>query len=212
MTQGLLGWVGVAVGTEADDVAEQDPDVRVALRLDVVILLQFGGDAGREDDVEENVGAAFCLMCVQRHLNADAQLALVERFGDVAIGCSGLGSVEGRLVRVGGEEDDRDLAALADDAGGFHAVHHAGELDVHEHQIRAKGHRRLHGFLGGKDRGYDRVSGCMQLAFKVHCDDAFVLNDKNAGFCHGLTFPLGSCGGKEMVTRVPPSRSSSKVP
>ena len=78
----------------------------------------------------------FLFVFVQRHFDRRMDVDLLEGLDDVSVGLGDLGLGQGALIRVGGEEDHRDVGFLPDGIGGFYPVHLALEHDVHEDDVR----------------------------------------------------------------------------
>ena len=74
-------------------------------------------------------------MLVQAHLYGGLELALAERLEQIAERACRFGAAHGAVVRVGAEEDDRDVEILAQLFGRLDTVEIALDVDIHEHQI-----------------------------------------------------------------------------
>ncbi len=109
-------------------------------KLDVAVGV--GGDHGVADALEGGgqpllalLQALFGPMFVEGHLDGAMQFSFFEGFEEIAEGLGDLGSLDGGLIGVGGEVDDRDIEMGSDVLGGLDAVHLTFQPDVHQHQI-----------------------------------------------------------------------------
>ena len=75
-------------------------------------------------------------MLLEGHLDGDPQLPSRKWLEQIAKGPGPLGPVDGGVVRVRGQIDDRDVESIVNRAGGFDAVQVASQTDVHQHQVR----------------------------------------------------------------------------
>ena len=81
-------------------------------------------------------GPGLDLMLVPRDLNGRPQLPLRKRLDDVAEGLGKLRLRQDVIVSECRQENDRQVALHANGLGGGDAVHGAGELDIHQHEVR----------------------------------------------------------------------------
>jgi hypothetical protein len=123
---------------------------------------------------------------VDRHLDGAVQLGVLKGLDDVAEGLGELGAVQGVLVGVGGEKDDRDAGVFADIMGHVDAVHLALEHDVHQHQVGGE-------FLGAADRFLARTDDVdhvipepFETALDVFGDYILVFDNKDFQLLHEI--------------------------
>ena len=99
--------------------------------------------------------APFRLVLEESDLDLGRDIALLKRLENVPEGFSCGGAPQGGHVGMGGQIDDRDVPEGLNTFGGFDAVNGTGQPDVHQHEIRHQGLRRLHGVFtvaGDADR------------------------------------------------------------
>ena len=113
-----------------------------------------------------------------------AEFALVEGFEQIPVGLGGAGTGEGRLVRIGGEENDRHAVFGLEAVGGFNAVHALFQLDVHEHHVRLEPLHGHEGFLAGAAKGGDFETELFKRGFKVPCHEGLVLHYQDTQGIH----------------------------
>ena len=101
-------------------------------------------------------------------------------FIEIAVGRRDLGALERFVVGVGGQKYDGRTALLSYARGGRDAVHRPAQANVHEHQIRPRGPRRLDGALAGIDRTLHAIAQTSQGRREVERNDALVLDDEDA--------------------------------
>ena len=165
-------------------VGVEDAEIAGRFRAGQVFEQQEGVEHAAEQLAVALFAAAQFLLGVvleKGHLHGGAQPVLVDGLEHIAVGGRAFGPLEGDLIGVGGEVDDRNVAFVLDDAGRFHAVHVAAQEDVHEHEVRTQGAAQVHG-LG--PRGRDAGQGVAQAAhngLEIQGHDAFVLDDQQAG-------------------------------
>ena len=129
---------------------------------------------------------------VQRELDRAPQLSLVERLQHVAVRRGAGRALHRGIVGVRGEEDDRDVEALADDAAGLDAVHRTAEADVHQHQVGTRFRRGVDRGGPGVDHRGHRVAEAAQRGRDVHGHDGLVLDHQDARVSHAPCAPCGS--------------------
>ena len=123
------------------------------------------------------VGTVF----VNSHLNRRGEAGLVDGLGEEAESFGHFGAVDGGLIGVCGEVDDRDVGRFAQFGRGLDAVHGALDADVHEDEIGADFAHRGESLFGGFGDPRDRVAGFEKTRCDMTGDDAFVFDDENAG-------------------------------
>ena len=145
----------------------------------------------------------------QRHLDHDAQLALLERLEQVAVGLRDLRPAQGGVVRVGGHVHHGDVELAANQVGRLDAVHLAPQPDVHQHQRGGVDAHALDGPRAGAHTLGDPVAQPDEAVAQIHRDDVFVLDDED-GFALGAhRAPLI---GNVTTTSVPPATLNSTRP
>lgn len=145
------------------------------------------------------------MVLVQRDLDRRAQAVLVEWLDDVAQRLRVLRALHHVVVGVRGQEDARNRQRLAKLDRRFDAVKGAGEVDVHQGQLRAKGRGQLEGFFAAVGYCDDLVPELRELTLDVERDDAFIFDDENAGFAFHDEASSDSCalGANAMLNVVP---------
>src|SRR5215472_7801978 len=119
-------------------------------------------------------------MLVQRHLDAGMQFGFLKWLGNVTQRYGKLGARERGGVGVGGEVDHRKIEAIAQDSGGFDAVHLALDADIHQSQI-GLGFLRLGNRLGAARNGRrHRVTEFGEDVAQIFGGDPFVFHDENS--------------------------------
>ena len=150
--------------------------------------------------------AAFHLVPVERHLDHDVQLALVEGLEKVAVRLGDACPLERRGIRVRGEIDDRDVQNLPDVLRRLDAVHVAAQVDVHQDEVGTERARTLDRVPAAADRRGDGVPQPLKGRSDVERDCGLVLDHQDARRA-GSHEPE-----KRMRNSVPPSERSSIVP
>jgi hypothetical protein len=84
---------------------------------------------------------------------------------------------------MGGEVDDRDVAAIADLGGRLYPIHLPLQLDVHQHHVGAQVAGGLNRLWPRGDDAQNLVVQLLQAADALG-DDDLVLNDQHARFVH----------------------------
>lgn len=164
---------------------------------------------------------ALDLGLAQRDLDHRAQFASLERLGQVAVRHGAGGAVDGLVVAVGGQEQDRDLQLGADGGGRRDAVHVAPEHHVHQHQVGPVGARPRDGVAAIVDAAADPVTHVAQLAGDVHGDHGFVLDHQQGrrvlrgageGLQHTGSWVGGGLFGRRCIGAIMGAMGGRRVP
>ncbi len=118
-------------------------------------------------------------MLVQRHFDGGEDLALLERLQHVAERIRDLGPLQGGLVRVRRQVDDRAGVVAPDDLCRFHPVHVPLQRDVHQDQVGTVLFSSGHRILAGAEHRRNHIAHPLQTQAKVARDDAFVFDDED---------------------------------
>jgi hypothetical protein len=198
----LLGRVPLAVRGEAHDVAEQHHDAIVALRGHAIMRLELGDRRGRQDGVQQAIGAgplALDLLHLAldpreiRHLliapallletGADPRLEehRVERLRQVVVGAELNAAHHAVYVVERRDHDHRDVAQpgivleAPQDLKAAHLRHH----DVEEDQIDGLAAQAIKG-VAAVDRGHALVVEELQLLREDVAVERLVVDDQDS--------------------------------
>ena len=136
----------LAIGREADDVAEQDGDVGEAARPHLVGRLQLAHRLVGKDRAQEAIGPPpFFLdaarvgrlmvaqpLAAQRRVDAGLEQGRIERLGNVILGAE-LDRLDDVLQVLGSRDDDD--ADMAQPRVGAHAAQHLEAVDLRHHDV-----------------------------------------------------------------------------
>jgi hypothetical protein len=174
------GRLGLAPADEplGDGVHERDPLARVGRDDRVADRAQGGGEPALTRG-ELRVHRVL----VERDLDRDAELAVVEGLEEVRVRARLLGAREGRVVGVRGEVDDGQVPARPERRRRVDAVDGAAQLDVHEDERGSRGLDGLQRLGASPDREGDVVAEPLQRHLQVVGDDALVFHNQDRR-CH----------------------------
>ncbi len=134
---------------------------------------------------QRNFGAA----SLEDHLDGDVQLALGKRLDQVAIGLGRPRPLQRRLFGMGRQVDDRRRVFRGDPSRRVDPVHIALDMDVHQDDVRVHVLHLAKGLGARRDDRQDLIAELHQLLAQMEGDDAFVLDDRDAGSCRGHVHP-----------------------
>ena len=161
---------------------------------------QFLGNRIHEDDFARGIGsddavsdtaqcggepgfagahAPFHLVTVEGNLNYAAEVAVGGRFENVAEGLGELGAIDGVLIGMRGQVDDRDLEFGFQRLRRGDAIHVAFQADVHEDEIERRRPGATEGFHSGLGNGRNGVTEAFELLLDVGGNQAFVFYDQD---------------------------------
>ena len=87
------------------------------------------------------------LMFAESGSDSNEELCLFDRLDQVPVGRSGQRLFDEPGIRKGRQENHRNIHQIIEACGDFNAAHAAGELDVHQHQIRTHFRNLFHRYL-----------------------------------------------------------------
>jgi hypothetical protein len=119
------------------------------------------------------------------------ELALRERLQEIAVRPGGTRPLQGRLLRIGRQVDDRDMIVLRDALRGLDAVDVALDADVHQHQVGPFFLDLAQRLLSRRDIGDHVIAAFDQLLAKMQRDDPLVLHQHDTVVRHS-GFPLNA--------------------
>ena len=146
-----------------------------------------GGDDGVADGLQGDAQVFLArpqprlgLVLVERHFEHGAQLALGEGLEDVAQRFGKLGARQRVALGIGGEKDHRQRELAADGQRCGDAIDGAGQLDVHQYQVRPQLPGQRDGLLTTGGAARDLVAQIQQQLLDVAGDDGFVFDDQDS--------------------------------
>src|SRR6185437_4237915 len=162
---------------------------------------------------------AFHPVFVDRHLDGGVQLPLLERLDEVAERQHFAGPAQQLRIRVGAEENHRDVRAVAQALGGLDARQRSRQPHVHEHDVRGSLDDGFQSLLSARGQSAHLVAEGAEPVLHFHGDERFILHDEDLGprrapcriEADGAHGPPESVG-KEIATCVPSLRSTLAMP
>ena len=97
---------------------------------------------------------------------------------------SGFGLIVGVIIRIGGEENQRDLIGFQNAEGGFYTIHFTLQRHVHQHQIGSGGFDAFQGIFATWDNARNVVTELIEHHGDIGGNDDFVFDDEDFGVFH----------------------------
>ena len=120
-------------------------------------------------------------VAVEGHFNVDEKLPLLDRLDDVPVGSQGFGPLEGLLVGIGRDEENRHIAFRHKPFAGGNPVDSLLQVDVHEDEIGRTPLALFQSLLpGGEERNRDKTLFQEDLT-EIFRHNLLVFNDKHVG-------------------------------
>ena len=146
--------------------------------------LGIGGDDAVVDRVQDGGEESLLLaklpvdaVLVERDVDGRVELAFLEGLENIAGRLDFLRPLEGFLVGVGRQENDRYGELRADLLCRLDAVHAPREHDVHEDDIRQPILREGDSLGAVAGHAYDGIAEALETTLKIKSDDLFVFDD-----------------------------------
>lgn len=138
------------------------------------------GGGGEIEEAEGFLGAEFCVVAGECHLDVGAQDLGLKGLEHVREGASFCGAVGNFDVRVCGNKDDGDVRLGAQGGGDVEAAEAGAEVHVHEDEVGVSGGNLGEGGFAAKSVSADVVAEVAEEVFEFHGDDGFILDNKHA--------------------------------
>ena len=150
------------------------------------LALGIGGDHAFADAAQRGgkpgfagAQAAFHLMFVDGNLHRAAQFGIADGFEDVTERLRVGRPVDGFLIGMRGDVNDRGFELGLHGLRGGDAVHIALDADIHQDQIERRGPGKMERFFAGTRDGRHLIAQPLEPALDIGGDNAFIFNDQD---------------------------------
>src|SRR5262249_36539972 len=147
-----------------------------------------------------------------RDFQSSAQILRLERLRDEPIRARQFGAQESVLSRESCHENNGNSPTLADPFRGGNPIQPAGQLNIHQHEVRTRVFDPQESLSPSPGHSDDVIAQLLELRLQVHRNDLLVLDYQDFGPCfHGTisNTPVSVVDTCADATRSCPCRGSN---